>query len=372
VLPCLAVRYPADENQAAVMTREKLYELVWAMPATEVAQKCGISNARLRKLCAEFNVPLPSAGYWTKVAYGKATARPPLPANTSNLFSRINSVLRKLGEVPLRVADTQVADFDLDFSREPAEDDKGALFARLEKLRTLLLNSRTDERGFVEVRASEIPFVRIRQESIERVVRLVGGLIRTAITHGFVVGESDHGMTVEVDEEQFCLRIYALRKQERAQVTRPEILVLEIYDPRDFRWSGRNLVEQWRDRGDEKIENVVDEFAAKLRIAAQTIKACRTAVSRSHRGEVVGVTATRLNELQREFLMRTSDKFAQFERLQALSTHLRGRQEIQPSDTLLVALDELIADLRLDLDREKLASEFSAIAQAPNSPMKRS
>jgi hypothetical protein len=345
------------------MTREQLYDLVWTMPATEVARKCAISNARLRKLCAEFNVPLPSAGYWTKIAYGKAADRPPLPANAPNLFSRINSVLRKLGEIPLRVADAQIADFDLDFSEPQTEAGAAVLHPAVEILKTQLAKARPDERGFVEARGKDVPFVRVGAGSTERVVRLVTSLMRACVVHGFEVGTSEHGLLLTVDDEQFCLRIYALRKRRSPQSPEPTgTLVLEFYDPRDFRWSGRNLVEQWRDRGGKRIEQSVDEFAAKLRSAAEIIKGCRAAVS----GYSAHAGAPGLHALQREFLLQAADELARLEKLQALSDYLRAEKSATNRSALLFALEEAIAESRDKISREKLASEFLEIPSASN------
>ena len=59
--------------------REQLYEEVWAEPVRTVAQRYGISDVALAKICRKLAVPRPGVGYWAKVAAGQAPKRTPLP-----------------------------------------------------------------------------------------------------------------------------------------------------------------------------------------------------------------------------------------------------------------------------------------------------
>jgi hypothetical protein len=62
-----------------VITREELYELVWSTPMIKVAEKFEVSGSYLARVCTELRVPRPEAGYWAKLAVGKAPQRPALP-----------------------------------------------------------------------------------------------------------------------------------------------------------------------------------------------------------------------------------------------------------------------------------------------------
>ena len=61
------------------LTREALYEKVWAKPMLEVAKDHGVSGNYLARVCAALNVPWPPRGYWAKVAAGQHPRRPALP-----------------------------------------------------------------------------------------------------------------------------------------------------------------------------------------------------------------------------------------------------------------------------------------------------
>jgi integrase len=59
--------------------REALHDLVWTAPVTEIAERLGVSDVGLAKLCRRAAIPRPGRGYWASVESGKQLGRPPLP-----------------------------------------------------------------------------------------------------------------------------------------------------------------------------------------------------------------------------------------------------------------------------------------------------
>jgi hypothetical protein len=68
-----------NQGNPKELTREELYEKVWAQPATKVAAELGISDVALSKRCKKLHVPKPSPGYWAKVDAGQKPPKKPLP-----------------------------------------------------------------------------------------------------------------------------------------------------------------------------------------------------------------------------------------------------------------------------------------------------
>jgi hypothetical protein len=58
--------------------RKELYELVWDVPLTKLAEEFGIGVDILRKKCHRNEIPLPPMGYWSKLKYGKKVNKTPL------------------------------------------------------------------------------------------------------------------------------------------------------------------------------------------------------------------------------------------------------------------------------------------------------
>ena len=60
------------------LTREALYERVWAEPVEKLAKSWGLSGRGLAKACKRAGVPVPPRGYWARVQNGQRLRRIPL------------------------------------------------------------------------------------------------------------------------------------------------------------------------------------------------------------------------------------------------------------------------------------------------------
>jgi hypothetical protein len=59
--------------------REDLYAKVWEQPLTKVAEKYGVSDVAIGKLCRRLKMPLPGRGHWAKKDVGRILKKTPLP-----------------------------------------------------------------------------------------------------------------------------------------------------------------------------------------------------------------------------------------------------------------------------------------------------
>ncbi|SNB47472.1 hypothetical protein [Geobacter sp. DSM 9736] len=69
-----------DKTKDTRVSRDQLYEEVWAEPMTTVALKYKVSSSFLARICTRLKVPRPQRGYWAMYATGKRPKKPPLPA----------------------------------------------------------------------------------------------------------------------------------------------------------------------------------------------------------------------------------------------------------------------------------------------------
>jgi hypothetical protein len=60
------------------VSREKLYEEVWADPMLKVAARYDVSSSFLARVCRRMNVPCPPRGYWARKSSGLRLKVPPL------------------------------------------------------------------------------------------------------------------------------------------------------------------------------------------------------------------------------------------------------------------------------------------------------
>lgn len=63
----------------ALLEHSKPYQDVWSRPLTTVAAEPGISNSALKRIRTEMGIPMPVAGYWTRMQCGKQVFKEPLP-----------------------------------------------------------------------------------------------------------------------------------------------------------------------------------------------------------------------------------------------------------------------------------------------------
>lgn len=66
----------ATNNKDTRVSRERLYEEVWAEPMTTVALKYKVSSSFLARICTRLKVPRPQRGYWAMYATGKRPKKP--------------------------------------------------------------------------------------------------------------------------------------------------------------------------------------------------------------------------------------------------------------------------------------------------------
>src|SRR6267378_2148042 len=62
------------------MDRAELFERVWSLPVSKLAEEWGITGTGLKKVCRRVQIPVPPRGYWAKLKAGHRAKRPSLPA----------------------------------------------------------------------------------------------------------------------------------------------------------------------------------------------------------------------------------------------------------------------------------------------------
>lgn len=175
-----------------MVSRETLYDEVWADPVTEVAKRYGLSDVGLAKLCRTMGIPLPARGYWAKLRAGAKPERAPLPAHgryrqTVSLTRFGPDAVRESEEIKRRVREIrQVTETPI------GSIDRHPLVAAAAK--RLAKGDVKSEKGLVSAQA-EILHVEVTRGSLERALDLFNALIFEF---------AKRGSTVEVDAEKKC------------------------------------------------------------------------------------------------------------------------------------------------------------------------
>jgi hypothetical protein len=91
----VALPKPEGSRNRHYFKREALYELVWTAPVSEVAERLGVSDVALAKLCRGAGIPIPYRGYWAKRNAGYLLSRTPLPSSPPGLPELLRILGRK-------------------------------------------------------------------------------------------------------------------------------------------------------------------------------------------------------------------------------------------------------------------------------------
>lgn len=92
----------------AVISREELYEKVWALPMAKLAPEFGVSDRALAKICIRNSIPYPGLGYWRKLEVGEKVKKIALPKLEFSPPIRIgvNSRPKVLPQTEIQVPET--------------------------------------------------------------------------------------------------------------------------------------------------------------------------------------------------------------------------------------------------------------------------
>ena len=89
-LPQDAIRSSCQESNSrapdreGLISRDQLYDRVWAEPTTKVAERYGVTDVAVAKWCKKLNVPRPGRGYWARKNAGYRVMRTPTKEDTDS------------------------------------------------------------------------------------------------------------------------------------------------------------------------------------------------------------------------------------------------------------------------------------------------
>jgi len=72
-----------------VLSRRRLFELVWEKPMTQLAHDFGVNAKHLARACDRHDIPRPRPGHWQKLAYGRPSLIVDLPEEHFNVDSPV-------------------------------------------------------------------------------------------------------------------------------------------------------------------------------------------------------------------------------------------------------------------------------------------
>lgn len=196
-------------NDVHTVSREELYEQVWARPMTKVAADYGVTSTALKKTCDRHKIPTPDRGYWAKLEHGRPVRkRPPLSRSTDTKFDRVHingGASERLSE-EVRKAGTEVRERlqsmnlpDTAAATAPTDSDVKEP-SILSATRRAISKGRPDAQGFKSSQGRGIVPLKIAPNSIDRALQLLTRLFALAETEGYRPKVSDSGLDLATED----------------------------------------------------------------------------------------------------------------------------------------------------------------------------
>jgi hypothetical protein len=71
--------FVAMSDSPQKISRQELYEKIWATPIVKLGKELGYSYLEMVQLCEKLNIPRPDGGYWYRRQHGGSEERVALP-----------------------------------------------------------------------------------------------------------------------------------------------------------------------------------------------------------------------------------------------------------------------------------------------------
>lgn len=384
------------------MNREELYALVWEEPVTHVAEKFGISDVAVRKICVNHGVPTPPLGYWAKLQHGKKVDKIPLPPLAKGQSDHIELRIHPTKELPPTVAEVYrvaAAEQDREENRiiVPTErpDKLHPIALSTEKV---LRKAKPDGEGFVGSDGPGLFDTKIGPDSIDRTVIIIHVLLQAAVDHGHAISTD---CRIVVDEQPLAIRIYETKDKVSHIATPADLkaqaiadedhrrlpslypsrqvyrswdyvpsgrLMLEISDPKLNRWNDHAIVGRWRDRKTTRLEEYLGDVMTALKTGGAIARHQRAEEAEKARRAKEAEDRRREQEAQRRlfdrlltYLSDKAGKHDQLSKIENLAGYLTGNDEgviDAQYPELARALKFVVANLRHQISAESMNEEI--------------
>lgn len=378
------------------LTRQEMYNRVWAKPMSDVAQDFGISDVALKKICTKNHIPTPPRGYWARKEAGQVVKPPKLHATPKGISDKVY-IFGSVSDLPQEVKDILQAERK---SRQvrPKIDIKPLALVQSPH-RTILAtvnalrNAKPDKAGALSANSENHCGISVGVSCVERVISILDALVCRLEDRGLILKPLGKNMSVSLDDYSFNFSIVeAIQKQKH--VPTPEELLKEerikkkeerdrytpnwsffnrerAYPEFDYIRTGELSVEiehqyvgangmrrNWRDRASRTIESQLDEIVSGMVAYIAAVKAQRLEWARR---DLRWKRDARIRELTQKYAQREEKRLSHFTQLQENSNKITSFQAFIAQLACASKTDESVLQM-LDWARnhvEKLKENLS-------------
>lgn len=231
-------------------TRDKLHEEIWAEPMTKIAERYGISDVALKKICNKHRIPTPPRGYWAKHKAGQKSRRGIYHQVSDPALNRIAIQGRRSGLSPQEHNERKAR------ARNKKREIKQAVRAVLpensngrhpaaERFFTRMVKKTPDHRGFVTNRIKSCFRADITPSGIERMANFLSTFAQTIDAAGHSLESADDGLLLRCDGEDISFELFEKTDRRPHVLTPREEAKLEKHEQYLEKTRNRRAYDRW-------------------------------------------------------------------------------------------------------------------------------
>jgi hypothetical protein len=294
------------------LTRKELYDMVWSVPLSQLTQQYAFTNDGIKKVCKQFEIPMPDRGYWMKLKFNKKVKK----EKFNPIFGGVDKIVFTIREEgnPVNVDQTPLTIR----TKEIENDPKAPLIVPDEITKPDILTIQTKQYwkgkiSFTSYREDNriIYPIRVEKNNRERALRFMDTFTKLIRYRGHTIskeyddtGVLIDGIFIEIDLREASKRVSAKPPYSGT--------VLEPIGEFIFKIGKYSCEKEWRD-GKVKIEEHLARILAKLEIEAQKEKEWK------ERSRIANLKREKEEKRNAEIKKRRDEEVDRFNRLVKLS-----------------------------------------------------
>jgi hypothetical protein len=296
------------------LTRKELYDIIWSTPLSKLTQQYEFTNDEIKKICKEFEIPMPEGGHWMKLKFNKIVKKEKL----NPIFGGVYKIV-----FPIRNNDNpeNLDQKSLTIRTKENDNDSNASLIILDgitKLDILIQNTKrihenSKKKGFKSDEKTDTVSIYVEESNFNRALLIMDSFVKLLRDrgHSFRRDRNNWGPHIVVNDIEFSFYLREIRK--RIPSDKPfnsctynptGILVMKIGE--SFK------AKEWKD-GSIKLEKQLVKIVTKIELEAEV--------------ELIWREQCRLDKIQREeeknrlaeIKKRKDDEVDKFNRLVKLS-----------------------------------------------------
>jgi hypothetical protein len=294
------------------LNRKELYDIVWSKPISKLTLQYAISIDGLKKLCKQFDIPIPVAGYWMKLKHNKPVKK----TKFNDIFGGVGKIILTIREEgnPVNLDQTTLTIR----TKEIENDIKAPLIVPDKLTKPDILTIQTQEywkaaknnRFYRDDKKITYP-IRFDINNRERALRFMDTFTKLIRYRGHTITREYNETGVLIDDVFIEID---LREASRRVPAKPPFSGTMLEPIGEFifkvgRYSGDR---EWRD-GKVKIEGMLAKIVAKIELLAQTEKEWK------ERAEISRLKREEEEKRKAEIKKRRDEEVEKFNRLVKLS-----------------------------------------------------